>query len=378
MKPTSTCKRDRLDWHAIRDRIDMAAVATNLLGPAAKRSGRRLLWHCPFHDDRDPSFQVDPEKGRWKCWPCDLGGDAPALVMQLQGVRFPEAVRIILGVGGGEWGVGRDDRSSPASRRPPRPGRRWEAKGNGRSGSSCSPLPTPHSPLDSGLAPPEAVALVEDSAARLWTPEGSAAREYLFRARGLTEETLRRHRLGWTPRATLPNADHTRYWRASGVTIPWFDEANRLSLVKIRQPDGSRLRYTEAFRDRPGIYPGRGSIGYGRPLILVEGEFEALLLGQELADLASVITTGNWSSRPTPESEERANSCWPVYAAHDADDSGDKAAAALPGRSIRVRPPAGKDWTEALHRGVGLRRWWLENVLVQAFNREEREAIRSQ
>jgi hypothetical protein len=52
-----------------------------------------------------------------------------------------------------------------------------------------------------------------------------------------------------------------------------------------------------------------------------------------------------------------------MYAAHDADDAGDKAAAALPGLSIRVRPPAGKDWTEALRHGVHLRSWWESHYL---------------
>jgi DNA primase len=291
--------------------------------------------------------------------------------MQLQGVRFPEAVHIVAERSGIVSPSGQTSRAG-WPRRPKSAEKRSQP-----SGASASPSKQPAAPeadrdgdTSTGLARAEAIALVEDSTARLWTPEGSAAREYLFRVRGLTEETVRRHRLGWTPRAWLPNADHTRYWRASGVTIPWFDEEDRLALVKIRGLDGARLRYAEAFRDRPAIYPGLGAIGYGIPLIVVEGEFEALLLGQELAGLASVITTGGSSSRPSPESETRINLCWPVYAAHDADDSGEKAAAVLPARSIRVRPPAGKDWTEALGHGIDLRRWWLENVLVQRFDRE--------
>ena len=46
----------RTEWSEIKDRVDLAAVATNLLGPAAKRQGPRLLWPCPFPDDHDPSF----------------------------------------------------------------------------------------------------------------------------------------------------------------------------------------------------------------------------------------------------------------------------------------------------------------------------------
>ena len=81
---------DRLDWPAVKDRIDLAAVATMLLGPPAKRESRRLLWLCPFHDDHHPSFQVDPDRRKWRCWSCGIGGDAAELEMKLQGVAFPE------------------------------------------------------------------------------------------------------------------------------------------------------------------------------------------------------------------------------------------------------------------------------------------------
>jgi hypothetical protein len=49
----------RLDWPSVRDRVDLTAVATALLGePAGRRGerGRRLWWSCPFHPDRNPSF----------------------------------------------------------------------------------------------------------------------------------------------------------------------------------------------------------------------------------------------------------------------------------------------------------------------------------
>src|SRR5579885_3032157 len=106
------------------------------------------------------------------------------------------------------------------------------------------------------------------------------------------------------------------------------------------------------------------------------GEFEALLLGQAPGDLDGGVTTGGSTKQVAPESRDWAFRCGPWYAAHDADQSGDRAAASLPGPSIRVRPPAGKDRTESLHRGIDPRRWWLENILVEAFDREERKAIR--
>ena len=63
---TLTAAGERIDWNDIKGRIDLARVVTALLGPAAKRQGRRLLWPCPFHDDRNPSFEVDPQRGTWR------------------------------------------------------------------------------------------------------------------------------------------------------------------------------------------------------------------------------------------------------------------------------------------------------------------------
>ncbi|MBV8126802.1 MAG: hypothetical protein JO114_03955 [Planctomycetaceae bacterium] len=105
----------RIDWNDIKGRVDLARVVTALLGPAAKRQGRRLLWPCPFHDDHDPSFEVDPQRRTWRCWPCNLGGDAPALVIKRNGVAFPEAVHIVAELAGIVPPSGRS--ASP----PPRP-----------------------------------------------------------------------------------------------------------------------------------------------------------------------------------------------------------------------------------------------------------------
>ena len=90
----------RFNWSEICDRVDLVGVVTGLLGPHLKRQGRILLWLCPFHNDHNPSFQVDPDRRSWKCWPCNLGGNAPALVMKRDGVSFPEAVRIVAELSG--------------------------------------------------------------------------------------------------------------------------------------------------------------------------------------------------------------------------------------------------------------------------------------
>ncbi len=186
---------------------------------------------------------------------------------------------------------------------------------------------------------------------------------YLTELRGLNAETIRRHRLGWTPRVTLPKSDGAGSWRASGVVIPWLD-GDRLAKVEIRQPDGREPRYAQAFADRPRIYPGPEAIRPGTPLIAVEGAFEAMLLGQELADVASVITTGSSSTDLDPAMLPALLRCPRWYAAHDADGGGDKAAAKWPSRAVRVRPPApGKDWGEVHASGFNRIRYLWGGIL---------------
>src|SRR5208337_2251066 len=93
--PNSAFRIGRSEWFEIKDRVDLAAVATNLLGPAAERQGPRLLWPCPFHDDHDPSFQVDWNRKTWRCWVCAIGGDAAELVKKVNKCDFPTAVKFL-------------------------------------------------------------------------------------------------------------------------------------------------------------------------------------------------------------------------------------------------------------------------------------------
>jgi hypothetical protein len=205
----------------------------------------------------------------------------------------------------------------------------------------------------------DALALLEAAAARLWSPEGMEALAYLTGPRCLSPETVRAARLGWTPGVTLPKADGTGF-RALGVVIPWFC-GGHLALVKVRQPDGRRPKYAEAFRDpaRLVCFPSPDAIRAGRPMIVVEGEFDALALGDALGDLAAVVTLGSASARPEPAVLRTLLAAAPWFVATDADKAGDVAAGHWPAWARRVRPPEPyKDWTEAKADGMDLRRWW--------------------
>jgi hypothetical protein len=329
-----------LDWGTIRDSVDMAAVATALLGPAAGRSGRRLLWPCPFHREHGPALQVDPAGRRWKCGPCDLGGDAAALVMKLRGVGFPEAVRIIAAL------AGIAAPSSPARHSRPAPGP------PGTVASRSPQAPT-------GLGRREAERLVADAAERIWRIEGAAALVYLMR-RGLTVATIRAAGLGWADKIRMPAQDGGT-WPLSGVVIPWF-EGDRLTRVKVRRLGLVRgARDVEVFFDSPGVYPSTAAIRPGAPLVIAGDELDCLLLAQELEGLAAVVALGSSASRPRGAACPAMLRCARWYVAHEA---GDDAAAGTPARAVRVPPPApARDWAEVRAGGFNRIRYIWGGIL---------------
>ena len=60
------------------------------------RSGKELIGLCPFHDDRNPSLNIDPKKNEWHCkGACGEGGDVIQWVMKSEGVGFLQAVEML-------------------------------------------------------------------------------------------------------------------------------------------------------------------------------------------------------------------------------------------------------------------------------------------
>ncbi len=66
---------------------DLVGAKTEL-----RRSGQQLMGCCPFHDERTPSFSVDPDRKVFHCFGCGEGGDLFKFVELTEGLRFREAV----------------------------------------------------------------------------------------------------------------------------------------------------------------------------------------------------------------------------------------------------------------------------------------------
>jgi DNA primase len=75
---------------SVRDAIDIVEVVSDHV--KLRRAGRRWQGLCPFHEEKTPSFSVDPERGLYYCFGCHAGGDAIGFVMRLERLEFPEAV----------------------------------------------------------------------------------------------------------------------------------------------------------------------------------------------------------------------------------------------------------------------------------------------
>jgi len=60
-----------------------------------KKTGVNFLGLCPFHNEKTPSFSVNPSKEIFHCFGCGVGGDVFAFIMRIEGLTFPEAVRFL-------------------------------------------------------------------------------------------------------------------------------------------------------------------------------------------------------------------------------------------------------------------------------------------
>jgi DNA primase len=155
-----------------RERVRDAVDFVELVGARTelRRAGtRRYVGLCPFHEERSPSFGIDPVEKLYHCFGCGEGGDVFKFVMQTESLDFAAALESLADRVGIE--LERDEEDPRAAERRTRRER--------------------------------LLALLERTAAYyvrvLWEAEEAApAREYLA-GRGLAEATLRQFRVGYAP-----------------------------------------------------------------------------------------------------------------------------------------------------------------------------------
>jgi DNA primase len=60
-----------------------------------KKAGTNYKGLCPFHNEKTPSFMVNPERQIYKCFGCSEGGDVLEFVQKQENLTFPEALRLL-------------------------------------------------------------------------------------------------------------------------------------------------------------------------------------------------------------------------------------------------------------------------------------------
>lgn len=79
------------------DEIRGAADIVDVVGDYVhlKRSGSSYKGLCPFHDEKTPSFHVDPDKNVYYCFGCQKGGDIFSFVQEMETLGFLESARFL-------------------------------------------------------------------------------------------------------------------------------------------------------------------------------------------------------------------------------------------------------------------------------------------
>ncbi len=203
----------------IKRRVDMVGLVSRYV--TLQRSGRRMRARCPFHEETEPSFYVDPA-GFYKCFGCGAGGDAFQFLMQIEGLSFPEAAERLAEMVGLRW------QSSPQAKKTSRQ-RDIIKEANHYAAEFFQQV--------------------------LGSDEGAGAREYLAQ-RGISEESVARFGLGFAPAGW---DGLLRHLGGKGIT---GRIAEHCGLVKSRPTGG----HYDAFRNRVmfPIYEVNGQIvGFG-------------------------------------------------------------------------------------------------------------------
>lgn len=333
------------DIQLIKERLDIVDIIGDRV--RLRRSGRSYVGLCPFHNEKTPSFHVNPEKQNYHCFGCGKGGDIFTFVMETEGLDFPQALELLAA----------------------------------RAGVALTKK-TGKKKLEGNLYEVMDLA-AQFFSAQLRAPEGAAGRAYMER-RALTPQDAARFGLGWSSNSWDSLLRHLReagvsdrqalaaglvlegqrggfYDRFRGrLMFPIRDIAGRVIAFGGRLVDGEGAKYInspegEIYSKRRTLYllhEARNAIRERGRSILVEGYMDALRLHlcgftETVASLGTSLTEDQ--ARLLKRFSDRC------YICYDSDAAGQEATIRgmyiLQGLGLDVQVislPSGKDPDELL------------------------------
>jgi DNA primase len=340
----------------VKDAADMIEIVSAYTD--VRRSGERHTGLCPFHEERTPSFSVDPREKLYYCFGCEAGGDVFRFVQEKEGLGFAEAVETLADRYGVELEREREDPQAEEAR-----------KRRARLGE-----------------------VLERTAQfyvhYLWeSTEAAKARDYLA-SRGLEEEVLRAFGVGYAPSAwdqvlargqragfgvaELSAAGLVQKGKQGGhydrfrarIMFPVRDARGRVQGFGARalRPD-SKPKYLNSpegelyrkGRTLYGIDRARGAIAKAGRAVVMEGYMDVLAAHQaQIEEAVAVMGTAI-----TPEQlQQLSGYAEEAVLALDADRAGRAAMLRAQGvagsRRLRLRVaamPAGEDPADMLEAG---------------------------
>ncbi len=255
-----------------KEKIDFVALVEEYT--KVKKSGKNYMALCPFHEEKTPSFSIDPENKLFHCFGCGKSGDLITFVMEIEGLSFPEAIEFL----SKKYNI-------------PSP----------KVGKKTSRIETEIFSLNE--------LIMEHYVGNLFSKEGEFALEYL-KNRGIKEETIKEFKLGYSkkedvelikkvsqfPKVVVENSGvfyfdkgHLRDRFSERLIIPIFNLSGRVVAFGGRSINGEEPKYknspeTLVYKKRNLLY----GLNFTRPYIrkedeaiLVEGYFDLISLYQE-------------------------------------------------------------------------------------------------
>jgi DNA primase len=77
----------------VRERAPILEVISDYM--SLRKSGANYQGLCPFHGEKTPSFNVNPARGIFHCFGCGVGGNVVTFVQRIEGLSFPQAVKLL-------------------------------------------------------------------------------------------------------------------------------------------------------------------------------------------------------------------------------------------------------------------------------------------